>query len=237
MDRIAKVLARRGVASRRKIEEMIGRGLISVNGEVLTTPAFLVSEKDVICVNGQQIPSTDPVEALWIFHKPRGVLTTNYDPDGRPTLFELLPKSMPRVVSVGRLDMMSEGLILLTNSGELSRYLEMPSSNISRKYEVRIFGSVKDEELHGLKSGIEINGVRYGPIIAKVIESGRSNTWISMTLYEGKNREIRRIMEFFGYQVNRLVRTSYGPFDLGDMEPGSLKKADMTLLNIGSRFE
>jgi 23S rRNA pseudouridine2605 synthase len=231
VERIAKVLAHHGVASRRQAEELIRAGHVTVNGEVLSTPAFLVGPDDLILVNGQPIGPQLPTR-LWMFYKPRGVLTTHADPEGRPTLFSLLPKKLPRVISVGRLDMMSEGLILLTTSGTLSRYLELPSSKIPRTYKVRVFGTLKAHQLMILKKGVCIEDVNYGPIDAKIIEQTSSNTWVEMTLYEGKNREIRRIFEFLGYQISRLIRISYGPFHLEDLQPQGLQEVDPLLIRM-----
>lgn len=231
MERIAKVLARHGIASRRQAEEMIYQGRVTVNGTLLETPAFLVKEGDHITVDGEGIGSELPTR-LWVFYKPRGVVTTHYDPEDRATLFSLLPSHLPRVISVGRLDMMSEGLILLTTSGTLSRYLEHPTSKVPRTYEVRIFGRLIPRQLLLLKDGITIDGVTYGPIKAEVISHTESNTWVSMTLYEGKNREIRRIFEFLGYHISRLVRIGYGPFTLGDMEPEDLHEVDPLLVHL-----
>lgn len=229
MERIAKVLARHGIASRRQAEVLIEQGRVQINGAVLQTPAYGVQEHDLIYVDGKLL-NPEPAPRLWMFYKPRGVLTTHYDPQGRPILFDLLPTTLPRVISVGRLDMMSEGLILLTNSGSLSRHLEHPSSNLERTYHVRVYGAVKQSALQGLAKGIEVEGITYGPIQAHIVQKSGANTWIQMSLWEGKNREIRKIMTFLGLQVNRLIRINYGPFALGSLQPQELMETDPLLI-------
>jgi len=222
-ERIAKVLARAGVASRREVERMIAAGRITVNGTVLDTPAFLITGHETILVDNK------PVEAkaaprLWRYHKPVGLLTTHMDPGGRPTVFENLPKDLPRVISVGRLDMTSEGLLLLTNDGELARKLELPKTGFARKYRARAYGKTTQDRLDRLKSGILIDGVKTGPIEATLDKQQGTNAWISLTIREGKNREIRRALETLGLKVNRLIRLSYGPIQLGDLRRGQVEE-------------
>jgi 23S rRNA pseudouridine2605 synthase len=215
-ERIAKRLARAGICSRRDAEKLILAGRVSLNGETLTSPAVNVTEQDNITVDGKPIKEKESTR-LWLYHKPAGLVTSHRDDMGRPTIFENLPKNLPRVISVGRLDLNSEGLLLLTNDGELSRRLELPATGLARAYRVRAFGRIAQEELDALKDGITIDGIHYGPIEAAVENIQSSNVWLSMTLKEGKNREIRKILEHLGLQVNRLIRVSYGPFRLGNL--------------------
>jgi 23S rRNA pseudouridine2605 synthase len=223
-ERIAKRMARAGMCSRRDAERWIAEGRVQVNGKLLTTPAFTVSDSDQIKVNGKLIPSAEKTR-LFLYHKPSGLVTTHKDEQGRPTVFENLHKDMPRVVSVGRLDLNTEGLLLLTNDGELSRYLELPATGWKRKYRVRVMGDVDQGELDQLRKGITIEGIHYKSILA-VAEQGKSgaNTWLNITLQEGKNREIRRVMEALNLQVNRLIRVSYGPFNLDDLPKGAARE-------------
>jgi len=220
-DRIAKVLARAGLCSRREAERWITAGRVAVNGKVLDSPALTVGPSDQVKVDGKPLPTAEPTR-LWRYHKPPGLMTTNQDPEGRPTVFERLPKDMPRVLSVGRLDLNSEGLLLLTNDGELSRRLELPEMGWSRKYRVRVHGHVDEQRLENLKKGITVEDVRYAPIDAHLEQTTGHNSWLSMTLHEGKNREIRRVMEALGLSVNRLIRTAYGPFQLGNLVRGGV---------------
>ena len=231
-ERIAKIIAAAGICSRRDAERLIAEGRVAVNGTVLDTPAFLVSPGDRIAVNGRPVNTGKKRVRLWLYHKPAGVMTTHRDPQGRPTVFDSLPRSIGRVISVGRLDLNSEGLLLLTNSGALSRYLEMPKTALPREYSVRVFGHVDPKALADLRHGITVDGVHYGPIEAVQDDPGSrsKNQWLWMILHEGKNREIRNVMRGLDLQVNRLVRTAYGPFELGNLEAGKIREVDEGIL-------
>ena len=222
-ERIAKFIAACGVCSRRNAEVLIAEGQVCVDGVVLKTPAFLVDGTEKIVVSGQEITLPEKVR-LWCYHKPKGVLTTQKDPAGRPTVFEGLPKHLPRVMSVGRLDFNSEGLLLLTTSGALKRYLELPSTGWKRTYRVRVHGKVMPEVIGRLQKGIKIEGVAYAPCQVIVEKEQGTNTWLQMCLTEGKNREIRRMLGFFNLPVSRLIRISYGPFVLGKLPVGEVKE-------------
>jgi len=228
-DRIAKVLARAGVCSRRDAERMIEAGRISVNGVVLTSPALNVTATDKIVVDGNPLPSKEPTR-LWRYHKERGKVTTARDPEGRPTVFDALPKDLQRVSRMGRLDVNTEGLLLLTNDGELARKLELPATGWARRYRVRAYGRTDQAKLDALQKGIEVDGIRYGPIQARLERDQGTNVWINMTLREGKNREIKRVLEKLGLEVNRLIRTSYGPFQLGDLKEGIVQEVPERIL-------
>jgi 23S rRNA pseudouridine2605 synthase len=219
--RIAKLLARAGVASRREIERMIEDRRIALNGAVLETPATILTSLAGVTVDGQPVAAPE-ASRLFLFHKPSGVLTAERDFSGRPTIYDRLPEDLPRVVPIGRLDLNTEGLLLLTNDGELKRKLELPSSGIPRIYRARAYGEVSQEELEGLSEGIEIDGVRYGSIDANMERRTGRNLWIEMKLTEGKNREVRRVLEYFGLQVSRLIRVAYGPFILADLPSGEV---------------
>jgi len=222
-ERVAKALARAGVASRRDIERLIAAGRVSLNGAVLTTPAVKVGSADVLTVDGRPVAAAAPAR-LWRYHKPVGLVTTHRDPKGRATVFERLPTDMPRVISVGRLDLNSEGLLLLTNDGALARAMELPSSGIVRRYRARVRGAVSQAKLDALRAGLTVDGVRYGPIEA-VLEPRTGagvNRWISLALAEGKNREVRKVLAALGLDVGRLVRTAFGPHRLGDLKPGAV---------------
>lgn len=218
--RIAKAMARAGLCSRRDAERWIADGRVSVNGKVLSTPAVTVSQKDKIVVDGQEMGRPEPAQ-LWRYYKPKGLVTTNKDPQGRPTVFDNLPEGLPRVMSVGRLDFNTEGLLLLTNDGELARYLEMPSTGWLRRYRVRARGRVSQADLDNLKDGVEVEGIRYGPVEAFLDQVSGANAWLTVGIREGKNREVRKLMSHLGLEVNRLIRVSFGPFQLLDLKPGA----------------
>lgn len=227
--RIAKAMAAAGLCSRREAERWIGAGRVSVNGKVLETPAVTVGKADTILVDGKPLPQAEGVR-LWRYHKPKGLITTHKDPKGRKTVFEALPKDMPRVVSVGRLDVATEGLLLLTNSGELARHLELPSTGWLRRYRVRAKGNITQDKLNSLKDGVEIEGVRYGAVEARLDREKGANVWLTVGLREGKNREVKRIAAHLGLEVNRLIRTSFGPFSLGDLQTGTLEEVKPAVL-------
>ncbi len=214
--RIAKLLARAGIGSRRDIERFITEGRIAVHGTVLTSPALVVASLDGITFDGNPVAALEP-SRLFRFHKPAGFLTTARDPGGRPTIMDILPPGMPRVVPVGRLDMNTEGLLLLTTDGALKRALELPTNAVPRRYRVRAYGEFTQPMAEALIEGLTIDGMRYGPIDAEIERRTGRNLWITMTLTEGKNREIRRVLEYLGLQVSRLIRVAYGPFELGDL--------------------
>jgi 23S rRNA pseudouridine2605 synthase len=222
-ERIAKALARAGLCSRREAERWIEDGRISVNGIRLESPAFNVSPHDKISVDGRMVDAPE-APRLWRYHKPDGLVTTHNDPQGRETVFEHLPEDLPRVISVGRLDLSSEGLLLLTNDGGLARSLELPSTGWLRRYRVRAYGRVTQTELAQLAQGITVDGITYGPVEAVLDRAETSNAWITVSIREGKNREVRRVLEAIGLKVNRLIRVSYGPFQLGKMPAGSVEE-------------
>tara|TARA_B100001778_G_C18596326_1_gene634900 strand:+ start:117 stop:878 length:762 start_codon:yes stop_codon:yes gene_type:complete len=225
-ERIAKVIARAGICSRREAERYIEEGRVVVNGQKLTTPAFTVTSKDKIVVDGKPIAEKDPVR-LFLFHKPSGCLTTNRDDRGRETIFDVLDRyepKLPRLITVGRLDYNTEGLLLLTNDGEFARHLEHPDNKMVRVYRVRAHGSVTQERLDKLKEGLTVSGVQYGPVTAILEKQQGGNIWLSVSITEGKNREVRKIMESLGLEVNRLIRLSYGPFVMGGLGRGGVKE-------------
>lgn len=222
-ERLAKRIARAGICSRREAEGRITAGRVVVNGKKITTPAFNVGPGDAVKVDGKLLLAKEPAR-LWLYHKPTGLVTTHRDERGRKTVFDTLPKSLGRVISVGRLDLNSEGLLLLTNDGDLARKLELPSTGWIRRYRVRVFGEVTPAMIAGMKKGLTVNGVRYGSVEAAVDSQKKDNSWVTVALTEGKNREIRKIFEHFGLQVSRLIRTSYGPFALGALPRGEVKE-------------
>ena len=224
-ERIAKVMARAGLASRREAEAWIAAGRVSVNGAVISSPALNVSPSDRIVVDGQPLPGRERTR-LFLYHKPRGLMTTHADPEGRATIFRALPKHLPRLISVGRLDINTEGLLLLTNDGGLARVLELPATAWLRRYRVRALGRVAQEALDRLRAGVTLDGIRYGPIEASLDREQGSNIWLTFAIREGKNREVRKVLESLGLKVNRLIRVSYGPFELGDLDDGAVKEVE-----------
>ena len=236
-ERIAKVIAHAGVASRRAAETLIAQKRVALNGETITTPATLVRRGDKVTVDGEALPAPSPVR-MWLYHKLPGVLVTNSDPQGRPTIFDQLPKDLPRIITVGRLDFNSEGLLLLTTSGPLARYLELPSTGWIRRYRVRAHGRVDTARLASLADGVLVDGVQYGPIAATLERQQGANAWITLALKEGKNREVRRVMEHLGYPVSRLIRVAYGPFQLGALPQGEMKEVTAKVLReqLGEAF-
>ena len=219
--RIAKLLARAGVASRREIERMIEARRVAIDGVAIETPATIVTSLHGVTVDGKPVNAPAPAR-LFLYHKPAGLLTTERDPKGRPTIYDKLPRDLPRVVPVGRLDLNTEGLLLLSTDGELKGELELPSTGVERAYRARAYGAVSQAQLEDLIEGVEIEGVRYGSIDANLERRTGTNVWIEMRLREGKNREVRRVLEYLGLKVSRLIRTAYGPFVLGDMPPGEV---------------
>ncbi|MDB5476003.1 MAG: pseudouridine synthase, Rsu [Phenylobacterium sp.] len=230
-ERVAKALARAGVASRREVERLIEAGRVALNGKTLTTPAVKVDPGDVLTVDGQVVNEAEPTR-VFRYHKPPGLMTTHNDPQGRPTVFEALPKDLPRLISVGRLDLNTEGLLLLTNDGGLARALELPETGVVRRYRARARGRITQERLDRLKHGVTVEGVRYGAIEATLDKAREAapgsqqgaNLWITLTLSEGKNREVRRVLESLGLSVNRLIRLAYGPFALGTLGVGQVEE-------------
>lgn len=227
--RIAKAIARAGICSRREAETYIAAGRITVNGKKISSPALNVTAKDTIKVDGKPLPDQEPVK-LWRYHKPKGLVTTAKDEKDRETIFSKLPKDLPRTITIGRLDINTEGLLLLTNDGELARHLELPKTGWLRRYKVRAKGSITQDKFDALKEGITIEGIKYGPIQASLIKEQGSNCWFTMGLREGKNREIKRICEHLGLNVNRLIRLSFGPFMLGDLKSGEVEEVHSHIL-------
>jgi 23S rRNA pseudouridine2605 synthase len=228
-ERIAKVLARAGLCSRREAERWIADGRVAVNGKPLDSPAITITDSDRITVDGRPIPARQATR-LWLYHKPRGRVTTARDPQGRPTVFDDLPADMPRVVTIGRLDLNSEGLLLLTNDGELKRRLELPATGWTRRYRVRVHGEVDPAALESLAKGTTVDDIRYGPVRAALDRQQGRNAWLTMGLTEGKNREVRRICEHMGWQVSRLIRVAYGPFQLGHLASGAVEEVPAKVL-------
>jgi len=220
-ERLARRMARAGLCSRRAAERLIEQGRVMLNGETVTSPAVNVTADDLIVVDGKPLPEPEPVR-LWRYHKPPGLVVSERDEKGRPTIFEKLPAGLGRVISVGRLDINSEGLLLLTNDGALARALELPKKGWTRRYRVRAFGHVTQQALADIADGVTIEGVRYGPIAARLDRIQGDNSWLTFAIREGKNREIRRICEYLGLKVNRLIRIAHGPFQLGDLVKGAV---------------
>src|ERR1043166_1485723 len=233
----AKGIGRAGLASRREAEAWIAGGRVALNGTTITSPAVNVGANDRVSVDGKPLPARERTR-LFLYHKPRGLLTTNVDARGRPTIFAALPKDMPRVVSVGRLDLNTEGLLLLTNDGGLARLLELPSTGWLRRYRVRAHGNVTQDALNRLHAGITIDGVRYGTIEATLDRTQGSNVWLTFAIREGKNREVRNVLGALGLQVNRLIRVSYGPFQLGELPAGAVEEVRTRTLRdqLGARL-
>lgn len=236
-ERIAKVLARRGVASRRAAEELIAAGRVEVEGETVTSPATRIAPDAAIRVDGAPVAAAEAAR-LWRYHKPAGLVTTHKDPQGRPTVFERLPPELPRVISIGRLDLTSEGLLLLTNDGALARTLELPATGWTRRYRVRLYGRLTPADIARLAEGITVEEVRYGPVEVTVERETPSHVWAQVGLKEGKNREIRRLMEHLGLRVGRLIRIAYGPFQLGNLAPGAIEEVNPKVLRdqLGRRL-
>ncbi|MDE2376216.1 pseudouridine synthase [Bradyrhizobium sp.] len=222
-ERIAKVLARAGIASRRDAEEIVTQGRVTVNGRVINSPALDVTRNDVVAVDGKPLPPRERTR-LFLYHKPRGLMTTHDDPEGRPTVFDNLPEGLPRLISVGRLDFNTEGLLLLTNDGGLARILELPDTGWLRRYRVRAHGEITQAQLDQLANGVEVDGVKYGPIEATLERDQGANVWLVVAIREGKNREVRNVLGHLGLEVNRLIRVSYGPFQLGELAEGQVEE-------------
>jgi 23S rRNA pseudouridine2605 synthase len=223
------VLARAGLASRRDAEAMVVQGRVTVNGRVINSPALDVTANDVIAVDGEKLPARERTR-LFLYHKPRGLMTTHADPEGRPTVFDNLPEGLPRLISIGRLDFNTEGLLLLTNDGGLARTLELPETGWLRRYRVRAHGEVTQAQLDELKAGVEVEGVKYGPIDATLERDQGANVWLVFAIREGKNREVRNVLSHLGLEVNRLIRVSYGPFQLGEIAEGAVEEVRTRVL-------
>jgi 23S rRNA pseudouridine2605 synthase len=229
--RIAKHMARAGVCSRRDAERLIADRRVTLNGVVVESPAVNVTDADVICVDGRRVAEPEKTR-LWRYHKPKGQVTTAHDPGARETVFDKLPADLPRLIAVGRLDYNTEGLLLFTNDGGLSRHLELPATGWIRRYRVRVNGRPAQDALDALKNGLELDGVRYGAIEARLDarEQAGANAWLTVSIREGKNREVRKVMEHLGLKVTRLIRTSFGPFGLGELPPGHIEEVRTRVL-------
>ncbi|MBQ2810556.1 MAG: rRNA pseudouridine synthase [Alphaproteobacteria bacterium] len=237
-ERLAKFMARSGVCSRREAEEYIKQQRVTVNGIIVETPAFNVEGTEKILFDGEKLPQIEKTR-LWLYYKPVGLITSHKDEQNRETVFDNLPPYMPRVVSVGRLDLNSEGLLLLTNNGELSRELELPKNAWSRRYRVRVHGRIDTAKLESLKNGVNIDGIEYGKVNVTIDSQNATNAWLTVSLNEGKNREVRKLMKYVGLDVARLIRVSYGPFQLGSLKKGEVKEVAQKVLQeqLGSRFK
>jgi len=236
-ERIAKVIARAGLCSRREAEAWITAGRVAVNGEIIASPARNVTIADRIAVDGRELPQRERTR-LFLYHKPRGLLTAHADPGGRPTIFSALPKGLPRLISVGRLDINTEGLLLLTNDGSLARVLELPATGWLRRYRVRAHGRVAQDQLERLRPGVRIDGVDYGPVEATLDRVQGSNIWLTVAIREGKNREVKNVLGDLGLKVNRLIRVSFGPFQLGELAAGEVTEVKTRTLRdqLGERL-
>lgn len=228
-ERVAKLIARAGVCSRRDAEALVAQGRVAVDGQVLATPAVRVRPGQRVTVDGKPLPAVEPPR-LFRYHKPKGVVTSARDPEGRPTIYDTLPEDLPRLMPVGRLDIASEGLLLLTNDGALKRKLELPATGWMRRYRARAFGTPDDRRLRELAQGAVIDGIAYGPIQVRLDRVQGGNAWLTVSLREGKNREVRRALEHAGLQVNRLIRVAYGPFQLGNLAPRAVEEVPPKVL-------
>jgi 23S rRNA pseudouridine2605 synthase len=228
-ERIAKAIARAGLCSRRDAERLISEGRVKLNGKVLASPVVNVTATDDIRIDGQPLPRKEE-SRLWRYHKPAGLVTSHKDPEGRRTVFDALREQLPRVISIGRLDINTEGLLLLTNDGELARLLELPATGWVRRYRVRAYGRLDPQALEKLRGGITLDGVHYGPIEAQIDKVQGDNAWLTIAIREGKNREVKKICEHLGLQVNRLIRIAFGPFQLGDLERGEVAEVPARVL-------
>ena len=237
-ERLAKFMARSGVCSRRDAEDLIKQKRVTVNGEIIDTPAFKVEGSEKILLDGEKLPEIEQTR-LWLYQKPAGLLTTHKDTEARATVFDHLPAGLRRVISVGRLDLNSEGLLLLTNNGELSRKLELPENGWSRRYKVRVHGFINKNKLADLAKGATVDGINYGPVKAELESQNGTNSWLIVTLNEGKNREVRKLMKSIGLEVARLIRLSYGPFQLGNLKKGEVREVPQKVLKeqLGSKIE
>ena len=228
-ERIAKIMARAGLCSRREAERWIAEGRVAVDGSVIASAALNIADPGTVSVDGKPLPGADPPR-LWRYHKPPGVLTTAHDSRGRPTISDKMPPGLPRIMPIGRLDMASEGLLLMTNDGALKRHLELPATGWTRRYRVRVYGRIDTRKLTGLAAGITVEGMKYGPMEAKLERQDGANGWVAIALREGKNREVRKVMAHLGLAVNRLIRVSFGPFQLGGLERGAVEEMPARVL-------
>jgi 23S rRNA pseudouridine2605 synthase len=235
-ERIAKVIARSGFCSRREAEKLIESGRVKLDGKTIDKPGINVTAGNQILIDDKPLAGKD-ITRLWLFHKPRGVITSNGDPQGRTTVFEILPKTMPRVISVGRLDYNTEGLLLLTNNGELARYMELPATGWARSYKVRVYGAIDEKKLDILRKGVTIEGIYYAPAKIKVETTKNSNSWMVFAITEGKNLEIRRMLDYIGLEVSRLIRMSYGPFKIGTIPEGKVWEVPADTIKEQIKFE
>jgi 23S rRNA pseudouridine2605 synthase len=220
---LAKVIRDSGACSRRDAKALIDKGNVEVNGKIIYSPCFKIKDTDSVMLNGKKISLSTPEVKLWIYHKPVGLITTHKDPEMRQTVFDSLPKDLPKVISIGRLDLQSSGLLLLTNNGDFSRFMELPKNKFERTYKVRVFGKLDLESLKILEEGCRIAGINYGAVGIKILKSSKNNHWLLVTLWEGKNREVRKLMAHMNLNVTKLIRIQYGPFALNDLKPQEIK--------------